>query len=80
MGQDRETSRCCSLKVLIDEYVEMFLNPGGGRFFLFKLHVIFKNRAGVLYRDLKLEAIAEYFRPDKARTASFFKCFMKFTT
>ena len=30
------------------------------------VYVIFKNRAGVLYRDLKYEAIAECFRPDKA--------------
>ena len=35
------------------------------------LYVIFKNRAEVLYRDLKHEAIAECFRPDKARIASF---------
>ena len=33
--------------------------------------VIFKNRAGVLYRDLKHEAIAECFTSDKARTRSF---------
>ena len=33
---------------------------------------MFKNRAGVLYRDLKHEAIAECFRSDKARTARFF--------
>ena len=32
---------------------------------------MFKIRAGVLYRDLKHEAITECFRPDKARTASF---------
>ena len=37
--------------------------------------VIFKNRSGVLYRDLKQEAIAEYFRPEKVRTASFLNVF-----
>ena len=31
--------------------------------------LIFKNRTGVLYRDLKHEDIAECFRPDKPRTA-----------
>ena len=41
----------------------------------YTLYVIFKNRAGVLYRDLKHEAIAECFRPDKARTASFLNVF-----
>ena len=35
------------------------------------IYVISKNRAAVLYQDLKHEAIAECFRPDKARTASF---------
>ena len=35
------------------------------------IYVIFKSRAGVLYPDLKHETIAECFRPDKARTASF---------
>ena len=35
------------------------------------IDVIFKNRAGVLHRDLKHEAIAECFIPDKAQTASF---------
>ena len=35
------------------------------------IYVIFKNRTGVLYQDLKHEAIAECFRPDKAQTASF---------
>ena len=40
-------------------------------FFWTRGHVIFKNRAGVLYRDLKHEATAECFRPDKVRTASF---------
>ena len=35
------------------------------------IYVIFKNRAGVLYQDLKHEAIAECFTPDKARTAGF---------
>ena len=35
------------------------------------LYVIFKNRAGVHYRDLKHEAIAECLRPNKARTVSF---------
>ena len=34
------------------------------------MHVIFKNRARVLYWDLKQEAIAECFRPDKACTES----------
>ena len=29
----------------------------------------------MLYRNLKHEAIAEYFRPDKARTASFLNVF-----
>ena len=32
---------------------------------------MFKKRPGVLYRDLKHEAIAEGFRADKAYTASF---------
>ena len=36
------------------------------------VHVIFKNRAGVLYRDLKHEAIAECCRSDKARTVRVF--------
>ena len=35
-------------------------------------YAMFKKRAGVLYRDLKHNAIAECFRSDKARTASFF--------
>ena len=35
------------------------------------IYVISKNRAGLLYRYLKHEAIAECFRPDKARTESF---------
>ena len=35
------------------------------------IYVIFKNRVGVLYRDLKHKVIAECFRPDKARSASF---------
>ena len=35
------------------------------------MYVIFKNRAGLLYRDLKHEAIAECFRPNKAPTAIF---------
>ena len=39
------------------------------------IYAIFKNRAGGLYRDLKHEAIAEYFRPDKARTARFLNVF-----
>ena len=39
------------------------------------LYVIFKNRVGVLYRDLKHEAIAECFRRDQARTASFLNVF-----
>ena len=34
-------------------------------------YVIFKNQAGVLYWNLKHEAIAECFRSDKAPTASF---------
>ena len=33
--------------------------------------VIFKDRTGVLYQDLKHEAIAECFKSDKARTAIF---------
>ena len=37
--------------------------------------VIFKNRAGVLYRDLKHKVIAECFRPDKPQTASFLNVF-----
>ena len=45
----------------------------GGHFFLNTpcIYVIFKNQAGVLYRDLKHEAIAECFRPDKVRIARF---------
>ena len=39
------------------------------------IYVIFQNREGVLNRDLKHEAIAECFRPDKARTASFLNVF-----
>ena len=35
------------------------------------VYVILKNRAGVLHWDLGHEAIAECFRHDKARTASF---------
>ena len=35
--------------------------------------MIFKNRARVLYRDLKHKAITECVRPDKARTANFLK-------
>ena len=35
------------------------------------MYVIFKNRAGVFYRDLKHQATAECFTPDKARAASF---------
>ena len=35
------------------------------------LYIIFKNRAGVPYQDLKHEAIADCFIPDKARTTSF---------
>ena len=35
------------------------------------LEVIFKNRAGVLYRNLKHEAIAECFRSEKAPIESF---------
>ena len=35
------------------------------------VNVIFNNRSGVLYWDFKHEAIAEYFRSDKARTVSF---------
>ena len=34
-------------------------------------YIIFKNRAGVLYRDLKYETKVECFRPDKVLTASF---------
>ena len=36
---------------------------------------IFRNQAGVLYRDLKHEAVAECFRSDKARTVSFLDVF-----
>ena len=35
------------------------------------IYVIFKNETGVLYRDLKHEAIAECFKSDKERTVSF---------
>ena len=41
--------------------------------------VIFKNRTGVLYRDLKHKGKAECLGSDKARTASFFRCLLKFT-
>ena len=34
-------------------------------------------RAGVLYRNLKYEEIAECFRSYNARTASFFRCLLK---
>ena len=39
------------------------------------VYVIFKNQAGVLYPDLKQEAIAECFTSDKAHTASFLDVF-----
>ena len=35
------------------------------------LYVTFKNRAVVLYEDVKHEAIAECFRPHKAQNGSF---------
>ena len=35
------------------------------------LYVMFNKRAGVLYRDIKHEEIAECFRSHKARIASF---------
>ena len=38
-GQNPETSRCCLLKVFIDEYVEMFSNIGGGRFLLQVIYI-----------------------------------------
>ena len=36
-------------------------------------YVMFKTRAAVFYRDLKLRGAAEWFRPDKTRAASFFE-------
>ena len=39
------------------------------------LYLIFKNQAGVLYLDLKHEAIAQCFRSYKAQAASFLDVF-----
>ena len=39
------------------------------------IYVIFKSRAGALYRDIKHEAVAECFKSDKACTASIIDVF-----